>query len=145
MKIKGGFIGITGNENALQKYFIIAPTLCNIVQEFKVYAGIETRQSSSLHHELTGSKSSKIIANAANIVRVITRQGSPFLKDDMFNLVTFAVVPENVCINIEERNKLGREALEKFVSDRMIDKSVNFRNAQKKNNWSYFKDAGATV
>ena len=57
----------------------------------------------------------------------------------------FAVVPENVCSNIKERDKLGREALEKFVSDRMIDKSVNFWDAQKKNNWSYFKDAGATV
>jgi len=145
MKIKGGFIGITGNESALQKYFIIAPTLCNIVQEFKDYAGIETRQPSSLHREHTRSKSSKLIANAANIVRVITRQGNPFLKDDMFNLVTFVVVPENVCSNIEQRDKLGTEAMEKFVSDRMINKSVNFWDAQKKNNWSYFKDAGATV
>ncbi|MPC92462.1 hypothetical protein E2C01_087553 [Portunus trituberculatus] len=28
MKVKGGFIGITGKEQALDKYFIIAPTLC---------------------------------------------------------------------------------------------------------------------
>jgi len=145
MKIKGGFIGITGNESMLQKYFIIAPTLCNIVQEFKDYARIETRQPSSLHRELTGSNSSKLISNAANFVTIITRQGNPFLKDDTFNLVTFVVVPENVCSNIEECDKLGREALEKFVSDRMIDKSINFGDAQKKNKWSYFKDAGATV
>ena len=43
MKIKGGFIGITGNEHALEQYFIIAPTFCKIVQEFKKYAGIQTR------------------------------------------------------------------------------------------------------
>ena len=42
MKIKGGFIGIMGNEHALEKYFIIAPTLCKIAQEFKEYAGIQT-------------------------------------------------------------------------------------------------------
>ena len=40
MKIKGGFIGITGNEHALEKYFIIAPTLSRVVAEFKDYAGI---------------------------------------------------------------------------------------------------------
>jgi len=27
----------------------------------------------------------------------------------------------------------------------MVEKSVNFWDAQKKNNWSYFKDVGATV
>jgi len=27
----------------------------------------------------------------------------------------------------------------------MVQKSVNFWDAQKKNNWSYFKDVGATV
>ena len=63
----------------------------------------------------------------------------------MFNLVTFAVTPANVCKNIENRDKLGREALEKFVSTRMVEQSVNFWDAQKKNNWSYFKDVGATV
>ena len=42
MKIKGVFIGITDNEHALEKYFIIAPTLCKIVQEFKEYAEIQT-------------------------------------------------------------------------------------------------------
>ena len=43
MKIKGGFIDITGNEHALELYFILAPTICKIVQEFKEYVGIQTR------------------------------------------------------------------------------------------------------
>ena len=55
MKIKG-FIAITGNEYALKKYFIIAPTLCKVVQEYAYaeYAGIQIRMKSSVHHEAIG-------------------------------------------------------------------------------------------
>lgn len=38
MKFKGGFIGITGKEHGMRKHFIIATTLCRIVQKFKDYA-----------------------------------------------------------------------------------------------------------
>jgi len=41
-------------------------------------------------------------------------------------------------------DKLGQQALDKFVSTRMVEKSINFWNAQKKKYWSYFKDVGAT-
>ena len=61
MKVKGGFIGITGDEHTLDKYFTIAPTLCQVSQEFKEYAGIQVRQPSSLHHEVVGSKSENLI------------------------------------------------------------------------------------
>ena len=38
--------------------------------------------------------------------------------------------------NTENRDRLGRQALEKFAST---------RDSQKKNNWSYFKIFGAAV
>ena len=101
MKVKEGFIGITGKEHALEKYFIIAPTLFRIVQEFKDYAEIGTQQPSSLHHELVGAKGTRIVSFAANVSKVLTRQGNPFLESDMLNLVTFAVTPDNVCKNIK--------------------------------------------
>ena len=145
MKIKGGFIGITGNVHALEKYFIIASTLCKIVQEFKEYAGIETRMKSSVHHEAIGEKSSRILINAAKIIKIITEQGNAFLKSDMFNLATFAVVPENICRDIKDRDNFARMALDRFVTTRMIEKTTNFWDSQKKNNRSYFKHVGATV
>ena len=36
-------------------------------------------------------------------------------------------------------------ALDKLVTKRMIKKTTNFRDSQKKNNRSYFKHVGATV
>ncbi|KAJ8896293.1 hypothetical protein PR048_001637 [Dryococelus australis] len=48
---RGGFVGITGNPKALNKYFIIAPVLSSTVEESKAYAVIDSTQRSSLHHE----------------------------------------------------------------------------------------------
>ena len=143
MKGKGGFVGITGNEHALEKFFIIAPSLSRIVEEFKDYSGIESRQASSLHHERVGGKSSKMIMNASRFVDAVTKQENPLKQRNMFNLVTFAVTPAEVSQNIESRDHLGNEALEKFVSTRMVDKTVNFWDPQKKNNFTCYKDVGA--
>ncbi|KAJ8040903.1 hypothetical protein HOLleu_15346 [Holothuria leucospilota] len=142
IKAKGGFVGLTGNEAALAKYAIIAPSLARIVQEFKEYAGIQGRQPSTLHHETVGEKSTQMIKYAADVVDVITKQGNPFMQSDMFNLVTYAVTPAKVAKNIEDRDNLGREALEKFVSSRMIEHTTGFWDSQKKNNITFFKDVG---
>jgi len=40
---------------------------------------------------------------------------------------------------------VGSQALEKFVSTRMIKKTVKFWDSQKKKNWYYFKNIGATA
>ena len=145
MKSKGGFIGITGNELALEKYFITAPTLSRVVDEFKDYAGIKSRQATSLHHELTGDKGNRLIQNAAKLVKAISKQGNPFEEIDMFNLMTFAVTPHEVSQNTQQRDELGREAMEKFVTNRMVENTVGFWDPQKKNNISYFKDVGPVV
>ncbi|KAJ8049223.1 hypothetical protein HOLleu_01865 [Holothuria leucospilota] len=143
IKAKGGFVELTGNETALAKYAIIAPSLARIVQEFKEYAGIQGRQPCTLHHETVGEKSTQMIKYAADVVDVITKQGNPFMQSDMFNLVTYAVTPAEVAKNIEDRDNLGREALEKFVSSiDMIEHTTGFWDSQKKNNITFFKDVG---
>ncbi|KAG1676990.1 Transient receptor potential-gamma protein [Nymphon striatum] len=133
MKMKGGFIGITGNEQAMEKHFVIPPTLSRIVQEFKEYAGIDNKRACSLHHELKSEKSSKLVRNAAKLVGNINMQGNPFLKNDMYNLMTFAVAPNNVSKDIEYCDQHGKEALHHFVSTRMVNNTVEFWGAQKKN------------
>ena len=129
----------------MDKHFVIAPTLSRLVQEFKDYAGIESRKPISLHHELGERKSEKILETVTKLVNVLAMQGNLFLKTDVFNLVTFAVAPSNIGKNIEDRDKLGRTSLETFISNRMIDKKIQCWSPQKMNNFLYFKDVGATV
>ena len=64
----------------------------------------------------------RMTVNAANIVKALTKQNNPFLKSHMFNKVTFAVTPKKACNNTEKRDELGRQALEKFITMRMVDK-----------------------
>ena len=135
MKAYGGFIGITDNKEAMDKHFVIAPTLSRLVQEFKDYAGIESRKPTSLHHELVRGKSEKILETVTILVNVLTMQGNPFLKTDVFNLVTFAVAPSNINKSIEDCDKLGRPALETFISNRMVDKKIQSWSPQKMNNF----------
>ena len=82
MKAKGRFIGITDNKEAMDKHFVIAPTLSRLVQEFKDYAGIESRKPASLYHELVGGKSEKIPETVTKLANVLTMQGSPFIKSE---------------------------------------------------------------
>lgn len=80
MTMTAGFNGITGTEHALEKYFIVAPTLCRVAQEFKNSAGIETIGQISLHHELIGGKSHKLLENVVKVIKIITKKGNFFLK-----------------------------------------------------------------
>lgn len=54
-------------------------------------------------------------------------------------------MPDYVSNDIENRDQLGRDSIERFIANRMVDKTVEFWAPQKKNNFSYFKDAGAVV
>ena len=87
---------------------------------------IETRTASSLHHDIGSQKSTKLVSNAAKVADVLNIQGNPFVKEDMHNLVTFAVMSDYVSNDIENRDQLGRDALEKFIANRMVDKTVEF-------------------
>ena len=73
------------------------------------------------------------MSNAAKVADVLNIQGNPFVKEDMHNLVTFAAMPDYVSNDIENRDQLGRDALEKFIANRMVDKTVEFWDPQKKN------------
>ena len=84
------------------------------------------------------------MSNAAKVA-TFNIQGNPFVKEGMHNLVTFAVMPDYVRNYIVNRDQLGRDALEKFIANRMVDKTVEFWDPQKKNNFSYFREAGAVV
>ena len=110
----------------MDKHFVIVPTLSRLVQEFKDYAGIQSRKPTSLHHELVGGKSEKIPETVTKLVNVLTMQGNPFLKTDVFNLVTFEVAPSNISKNIEDRDKLGERHWTHLFQIEWLTKRYNF-------------------
>lgn len=109
----------------MEKYFMIAPVLSETVQSFKEYAGISGRTASMVHHEHISTKSTKMIKDSSLIVKQILKKGNPFHKTEMFNLVTFAVPPANIQHDIENHDDLGKNALAKFVKERMTEETVH--------------------
>ena len=75
----------------------------------------------------------KLVSNAAKLADVLNIQGNPFVKEGMHNLVTYPGMPDYVSNEIENRDQLGRDALEKFIANRMVDKTVEFWDPHKKN------------
>ena len=61
---------------------------------------------SSVHHKAIGDKSSRLLINAAKIIKIITEQGNPLLKSDMFNLAT-----ENISRDIGEQDNFWKDGI----------------------------------
>ena len=54
------------------------------------------------------------MGNATKLADVLNIQGNPFVKEDMHNLVTFAVMPDYFNNDIENRDQLGRNKTVEF-------------------------------
>lgn len=146
MKTKGGIVGITGNDRAFEKYFIIAPVLSEVVDHFKDSAGVHSRNNTMKHHELVGSKAQNLLSCSVKLISVLTRQANPFLRNDVCNLLDFSVPPTIIAYNVVNRDDMGIRAFEKFKMERMTtDPLIPFWNSQKRNNYSYFSGTGVEV
>ena len=129
----------------MDKHFIIAPTLNRLVQKFKDYAEIESRKPTFLDLKLLKVKE-RNTRNCHKTCKCVYNAKKPFLQDRCFQL-------SNICsclINISKILKivitrLGRTALETLISNRIVDKKIQFWSPQKVNNFRYFKDIGPTV
>ena len=72
MKVAGGIIGVTQNENALQRFFLAAPHLSAIVSEFETKFGVNQQTRMNKHHDLYGCKPKRIGKNVELLCNVIT-------------------------------------------------------------------------
>ena len=79
------------------------------------------------HHELTGGKLSRITKNAVKLSAVFQDHGNPFEsvdEDDMFNLLTKAVINETNTNDILRRDEIGQQMFESFVTERLTEGKI---------------------
>lgn len=117
MKVTRGLVGITLNQSACAKFFLIATELARLANQAKDMAGV-THEIRGKHHNLTVavvSREDKNITKLSNTIRAFT---DPFSHDgvDLFNLVTRVVLPEEVKDDLctqsaQERIQTGKENL----------------------------------
>ena len=120
LKVSGGIIGITQNENALKRFFLIAPELEHICTMFEESFFINSSSSRVVqHHDIEGTKLERMNKNKARLQDIIEQHGDPFISSlsDMNNLLTHAVLPENVAKDVIDRDAIGRELHNNFIKE----------------------------
>ena len=123
LKVAGGVTGITQNEDALGRFFLIGPELVMIIQDFQNAYCTSSDQSAKEHYQLSGSIAVRMFNNSAKIKESIVKHcgGNPFSNNtNLMNLVSNMVVPETAKEDILHRDNKGTEKFEEFVSERVV-------------------------
>jgi len=134
LKVVIGIVGITQNEKSLDMYFLIAPKLSNLQREFEKTYCIDNKEKRTQHHEVTGGKLSRVTQNAVKLSAVFNQHGNPFesAEDEMYNLLTKAVMNETATNDILHRDEIGQQMFEDFVTERMTEGKLSVWDKMKK-------------
>lgn len=97
MKVKGGLVGITLNQTARTKFFLIAPEMAKLAEQARDMAGV-TSKTQTRHHDMTPAFLSREDKNVQALMETIESFTNPFTEEssDLFNLVTKVVMPDNI-------------------------------------------------
>lgn len=114
--------GITQNKNSLDRYFIIAPALHSIVEEFHQLF-TSNKIDAPVHHELIRAKSSRMLTNMRKMIDLLRECGVGCETNDtpLHNIFTNEIVPENIAKHIVDRDVLGSKLCNDFINERLIE------------------------
>ena len=149
LKVIGGIVGITQNEKALDKFFLIAPELSKLLHEFAAEYGSDNNDKSTQHHEITGGKLSRMMKNARKLTDVFREHGDPFMapedEDEIYSLLTKEVMTETVSQDILERDEIGQRIFVEFDTERLTEGRLCVWDKITKKKLKTFKTANATI
>jgi hypothetical protein len=133
MKVSGGLVEITLNPNASTKCFLIAPELSRLADEAKEMAGAIASDDISIHHHtLIVSVISREEKNIEQLLTTTENVTNPFSQEggQLFNLVTKAVMPNQVKKDLMEQTDIGQFGV--FVKDQIKTGTMNIWEPMKK-------------
>ena len=128
MKVSGGIVGITLNESARARFFLIAPEMTRLAGEVSNMADISS-SGKTTHHDLSETYMQRQ-------EKAMTYEGK-----DLINIVTKTVIPEEVEKDILNYDKIGDLTCKKFVEERTVRAEVNLWSPLKKLNLKTWKSA----
>ena len=128
MKVSGGIVGITLNESARARFFLIAPEMARLAEEVSNMADISS-SGKTTHHDLSETYMQRQ-------EKAITYEGK-----DLINIITKTVIPEEVEKDMLKCDKIGDLTCKKFVEERIVRAEVNLWSPSKKLNLKTWKSA----
>ena len=121
IKGDGGAVGLMDNPNALQRWMVAGPEVARVIDEFEMTQ--EHHDSKTLHHDQTESIQKSFDKDVRALVSVFEELGNPFLEEttDIVVLDTKDIASSSVTHSVQNVQKVGKEALESFVQERLIE------------------------
>lgn len=119
LKVQGGLRGIANNENARNRFFLVAPVLSQINRNLS-----ETK-TLPVHHNLLPSKTSKQRVRVEKIIKTLEDHAKLFCNNNgvLRNIFTNAVVNDQYVYDIINVNAIGAKSLLKFEEERLYTNS----------------------
>ena len=120
MKVLGGIKGIANGINKLGKYFISAPEINQIIQDFYETLDIEDYNGKGDgHHELPENKNQHITSNVQKLGEIFKTQNVNFDESEcVFDAVTKKVLNLKLAEEFLSHETTGKELLENFIKER---------------------------
>ena len=133
MKVAGGLVGITLNENARVRFFLTAPRLKCLEDEAKTMASVKTK-STEKHHSLSAQITSRQLKYTESMISTFNNFTNPFSNEgaDLINLLTKSVMEESIKEDMKQQDKIGQNKFELFFTERVKSNSVSLWAPMKK-------------
>ena len=143
MKVSGGLVGIKLNASARTRFFLIAPELARLSSEAQELAGVKPTVPVQ-HHTMTTAFQSREEKSVAAVTDTLRRFTNPFQEksEDLFNIVTKAVVSEKTKNDLCNHTKIGIELFNDFVRDRITSGKLGLWSPMKKQRLSTWRKVG---
>lgn len=129
LKGVGGIKGLTQNDVGLDRFFLIAPELSQIVEKFEQKLDIDKHAHQLGHYQSSSNQAKKLQGNAWLIKEKLVEhcERNPFVltdEKDLANFCTNRVILETVKYDILERDVRGQRQYEDFVSTRLCQSTA---------------------
>jgi len=150
-KSKGGIVGISTKENAVEWWFLTSHERVAMTKSVKHMCGIEHYDEAAATHK--EARLSRVKRDENNVQKLVATFDSGLLDNPfhiphdiadgealvpLSNLANGVILPESVAVRLLGASELGRQNMTSFISSRIQSNQTNFWDRVRKLNISTF-------
>ncbi len=142
IKGDGGIIGITENDNALQRWMTAGPEISKMLNEYNEQHSCNTEKGDKMnHHEQTPSTQREFAKDVRNVTAALDEMANPFSDNgmDLYTLDTKVVMSKEVEDAVKNVERIGNENYQEFVQERLNNCTEKFYETVTKHKLTLFK------
>lgn len=134
LKVRGGLVGITLNENARNRFFLANSELTRIASETDRMMGCHKTEQSK-HHEVSVIVQQRQDKNVLQLKEAFENTTNPFhcKTEELIHILTQRVFPQEIKVSLDSVAKVGQDLHNIFLDQRVYSNNIQFWDPLKKN------------